>query len=446
MECPCFTKKKDCIVFENVECCERDSLDLIKQVIQFSRNSGYSAVSIMEWNGNEAPEGIDLDCSYIPFSKLDNSVVAQYIQDHICAESIDNAAYVINQLVKTCEGNLLNLRLSINILVQRGILLDESGGMYSYTGRTFKSSLLLQYLELFRELNEQIQCALKMVSPFEDEIYVSLLGDVFSNCQALDAYLDELSDYQSFVQRLYTPSTPGIFSPKYMFTSGQAREAVVGAVLDGSDPELSLQRITARLYQHLETLHGNKMFYNALDDMNRIRLLRLLTKVRNSRLTVNHLPYYVELMEYYFQQSSYWALIQSAERFLKAHALSTVQIHKLQPSFFRLLFKAQLATGQYHAITCYEDSFQEWDIRLLIARAYYNSGNPQKALGICREIHSLKGEPSHGEVFSLEASIYDWLGNSRQSLTAFKKALQCINGNQELKYTLFKKYSLYVDF
>lgn len=437
---------KDCVVYENLECCERDSMELIKQVIQFSRNNSYPAVSIMEWNGDEVPTYIDSIYTDIPFRELTDSEVAQYIHTIVQAGTSEELAYITNQLTQACTGNLQNLQLSINILVQRGILNKTSSGVYVYKGKKFQGSLFLMYLDLFQELNDRIQRTLKMVSPFEEDIYASLLKEAFSNCQALDAYLDELSEHHSFILCKQSSDEKGIIAPRYSFASTKARDAVIEAMAEVTDPELSLQKITARLYQHLEVLRKNPVFYSYLDIENRIRLLRLLTKVRNCRLTVNHLPYYVELMEYYFQQSSYWAVIKSAELFLGAHALSTAQIHQVQPQFFRLLFKAQLATGQYQAVIRYEGKFQDWDIRLLIARAHYNNGAPQKALELCRDIKSMHDEAPHGEVFSLEASIYDWLGNSKQSLASFKKALLYIGENEELKYTLFKKYNLYLDF
>lgn len=437
---------KDCIVYENLERCERDSMGLIKQVIHFSRSNNYPAVSIMEWNGDRAPTFMGSICAYIPFPELSDSEMVQYIQTIIQFKTTEELTYVSNQLAQVSTGNLLNLHLSVNILVQRGILTRKSDEIYVYTGGKFQCTLFRLYLELFQELDDRIQRALKMVSPFEEDIYVSFLNEAFSNCQALDTYLDELSKYQSFILYKPSPNKEGVFSPKYVFASGQARDAIVESMTETANSELSLQKITARLYQHLEALRKTSEFYNSLDITSRIRLLRLLTKIRNSRLTVNHLPYYVELMEYYYQQSSYWAVIESAKRFLDAHALSTTQIHHVQPLFFRLLFKAQLAAGQYQAIIKYEGKFQDWDLRLLVARAHYNNGTPWRALELCHEIRSAKGEPLHGEVFSLEASIYDWMGNSQQSLVAFKKALLYTGRNQELKYTLFKKYSLYLDF
>ena len=45
----------------------------------------------------------------------------------------------------------------------------------------------------------------------------------------------------------------------------------------------------------------------------------------------------------------------------------------------------------------------------------------------------------------MAASIYDWLGNNKKSLDAFKKALTYADDDR-LKYQLYKKYSLYIDF
>lgn len=436
----------DCIVYENFEYCDRDSLELIKRVLQFHRTNGYPAVSIMEWNG-EKPliSKVDSDIE-IHFNELNQAEMAQYLKTIVCAKNKSEQEYIMGRLYEVSAGNLLSLQLSINVLVQRGILFESPGEMYSYNGEKVQGSLFLLYVDLFKELNDRIQYALKMVSPFEDSIYLSLLDDAFSKCKILDASLDELSRYRSFILKKQPKDTERIITPDYIFAAKDARDAVIDAIDATSDSMFSLERITAQLYQHLETLHNVPRFYDNLSTEDKIALLQLLTKIRKHYLTVNHLPYYVELMEYYYRQSSYWSVVEHAKRFLAEHVLNAKQIHHVQPNFFRLLFKAQLAIGQYQEIIQYENTFSDWDIKLLMARAHYNMGNPFKALTLCQEIESMNDEPPHGEVFSLEAAIYDWLGNTRCSLANFKKALQYIGENRELKYSLSKKYSLYLDF
>lgn len=429
--------KYDGIIYENFENCDMDSMELIKQVIHFHQEIGLPAISIIEWNGEELHDYVEFhDLEYIIFSSLEAPEIGAYIKTIIKAKNQKQMDYLCKRLIQIADGNMLALQLALNVLQQMEVLTKSSDdSKYFYSGKEFKDCLLFLYMDLFNSLNTQVQEALRTIAPFEDNIYISIFKNAFSKCKMIDKYLDEISKYHSFVIRktaVYESSVPDQIN--YAFTVEEAKNAVTELT-----SEEYFYKITTQLYQHLEALYKKANF--SKDTV--VYLLTLLTKIRHRNLTINHLDYFVKLMEYYNEQSSYRAVICQAERFLNVNILSLIQINLEQPQFFRLYFKALLAVGRYDTIISYLDKLPDWDIKLLIAYAYYNNGNPQRALGLCKE---LELQHACGEIYSLEASIYDWLGASRQSVSAFKKALMFTHNNEPLKYLLFKKYSLYVDF
>lgn len=432
--------QNDCIVYENFEYCDKDSYELIKQVIHFHQENGMKAVSIIELNSECKPNYVHFNnIIYIQFNKLTDVEINTYIKSIVKATNKKHLAYICKQLSLIADGNLLALQLAKNILVQIKILAPlENGIQFNYRGDEFSDNLLLLYINLFKTLDNHIQEALRTIASFEDNIHIDLLKSAFSNCKLIDVYLDEISKYQSFILRRQSLLSTENSQANYFFPIKEAKDAITE-----STPEEFFYQVTTQLYHHLEYLYKHSLKYTEIREADNIYLLTLLTKIRNQNLTINHLPYFVELMKYYSEHSSYGAVIQQAEYFLEVNILSHIQINKEQPLFFRLYFRALLAIGLYDKIIQYLDKLPDWDIKLIIAYAYYNNGNPQRALVLCKEIEQ---QYNCGEVYSLVASIYDWMGDNKRSLSAFKNALLYVSNNNELKYTLFKKYSLYVDF
>lgn len=428
---------KECIIYKNFECCDMDSLELIKQVIQFHEANKLPAVSIIEWNSDCKPDYPEWDnTTYISFQELPDNDLAIYIKSIIKTKKQEQFTYVCDHLTHIAHGNLLALQLGINILLQKGILVKLPNGKYDYKGDEFSDCLFILYLELFKTLENHIQEALRMIVPFDDCVYISLFKNAFTQCQMIDKYLDEISKYQSFILRKQVLHNNK--STAYSFTAEEAKQAVTE-----STPFDYLSQITAQLYEYLETLYKKSVSLPDISKEDQIYLLVLLTKVKNQNLTINHLSYFVKLMQYYYDYASYREVICQAEKFLNKNVLSLVQINSDQPLFFRLYFRSLLAIGQYDTIIQYFDKLSDWDIKLLIAYAYYNKGNPAQALELCKKLET---EHLCGEIYSLEASIYDWMGDNKNSAANFKKALLYIANNDALKYTLYKKYSLYVDF
>lgn len=433
-------RSNHCIIYENFEYCDADSLELIKQVIRFHEYCKDKAVSFFEINSDNIPDYIEwMNPTTIPFTRFQDKEIELYIKQEIYADEPDKLEYACNQLINIADGNLLFLDLAKNILKQKAILV-ESGPkrLLKYTGGKIEDSLFYLYMELFKILDVHIQNALQIIAPFDNRVNTKLLKETFSNCRRIEFYLDEISKYKSFILKHQEVALNGIFPVQYTFPTEDAKNAVIDSAIDGY-----LYQITTELYQYLEKLYQQTKNNTSLNKNEYIYLLSLLTKLRNHNLTINHLPYYVELMRYYLECSSYGMVTMYAEQFLSFNILSIIQINMEQPQFFKIYFKALLALGQYNIIISYLDKFQDWELQLLVAYAYYNSGNPQRALGLCKEIEEQK---KCGEIFSLEASIYDWLGDNKQSFFAFKKAVSFISNSDELKYSLYKKYSLYIDF
>lgn len=372
----------NCIIYENLECCDNDSLELIKQVIQFHDNYGLSAVSIFELNSEIIPDYLNWINPYlIKFSNFSNDKIDLYIRSIITADTNENLTYICNQLTSIAKGNLLTLHLAKNILLQKGILIRSvSMQNLKYTGDKFSDNLLFLYMDLFKILDIHIQNTLRIIIPFENRVNINLLKDTFSHCRMIEYYLDEISKYKSFIFK-QEDITLDVMPENYIFPIEQAREAVIESTIDDY-----IEQTTAELYQHLEKLYQQIKLNSCINQNDYIYLLSLLTRLKKQKITINHLPYYVELMQYYFENSSYAAAIRLAEQFLSFNILSTMQINTEQPQFFRIYFKALLALGQYNLIINYLDKLPDLDIKLLIAYAYYNNGNPKRALGLCEEI------------------------------------------------------------
>lgn len=429
-----------CIVFENFEYCDADSWELIKQVIQFHNSYDFPSVSIFVVNCETPPDALnEINATIIRFTPLSDNEMDLYIQTIICADTDERLMYARKQLVTIAKGNLLSLNLAINILLQKGVFVRlPSKSILNYTGSEFTDNLFFLYMDLFKILDIHIQEALRMIIPLEDRVNISLLKETFARCKRIECYLDEISKYKSFIIRHQETISDGTTLVHYVFPSERAKEAVIESTIEDY-----FCQITTELYQHLEKLYQRTKSSSEISKEEYVYLLVLLTKLRNNNLTINHLLYYVELMQYYLECSSYGAVIKYAEQFLSYNILSIVQINIEQPRFFRIYFRALLALGQYNLIINYLNTLSDWDIKLLVAYAYYNCGKPQNAMGLCKE---LEEEHKCGEVFSLEAAIYDWLGDNQKSYNAFKKALCFTSNNDELKYSLYKKYSLYIDF
>ena len=429
-----------CIILENFEYCDMDSLELIKQVIEFHKENGLAAISIIEWNSNTLPDYMKWkNAANILFSPLSPNDIQAYIKTIIKEKNKRKLMYICGQLTKIANGNMFILHLAINILMQKGTLTKTGNGSgYTYDGSEFENQLLFLYIDLFKTLDSHIQESLRMIAPFKENIQILLIQKAFTQCEMIDTYLDGISQYESFILRRQVSDDTEI-RKTYMFTIKEARDAVTE-----STSEDYFHHITTQLYQHLENFYRKAKRVAEINFSDEIYLLTLLTKIRNHHLTINHLPYFVELMQHYSDYSSYRAVIRQAEQFIDVDILSLEQIKEEQPLFFSLYFRALLATGQYDTVIKYFDKLSnpDWHIELLAAYAHYDSGNPSKALKICQKLE----QNPRGEIYSLEASIYDWLGNNKQSAAAFKRALSYTADNVNLKNTLFKKYSLYVDF
>ena len=140
----------------------------------------------------------------------------------------------------------------------------------------------------------------------------------------------------------------------------------------------------------------------------------------------------------------YLNVIKQGESLLESHIVNNRQLNDVSHQFWTTFFKALLAVGNYEKVLGYRGQFDDKDLNFSIAVALYNYGRPIDALEILEK--ELFGTSEYkGYAYNLVASIYDWLGNNRKSLDAFKKAL-AFAYNDKLKYQLYKKYSMYIDF
>ena len=273
------------IVYENFEYCDKDSMELIKQVIQFHDNYIIPAISIFELNSKTVPDYINWMNPYcIKFKNFSTEEIDLYIRSIIYANNNEELEYACNQLISIAEGNLLSLHLAKNILLQKGILIrSASTGLFKYIGEEFPGNLLFLYMDLFKILDIHIQNTLRIIIPFENRVNIALLKETFSHCRMIEYYLDEISKYKSFIfkQRdLILDEIP----ENYVFPVEQAREAVIESTIDNY-----IDQKTAELYQHLEKMYQQAKANSCIEHIDYIYLLSLLTKLKKQKITINNL-------------------------------------------------------------------------------------------------------------------------------------------------------------
>ena len=168
------------IVYENFEYCDKDSMELIKQVIQFHDNYIIPAISIFELNSKTVPDYINWMNPYcIKFKNFSTEEIDLYIRSIIYANNNEELEYACNQLISIAEGNLLSLHLAKNILLQKGILIrSASTGLFKYIGEEFPGNLLFLYMDLFKILDIHMDDYIKIF------FHISLFHHIFYYIQS----------------------------------------------------------------------------------------------------------------------------------------------------------------------------------------------------------------------------------------------------------------------
>lgn len=443
IECSQFFREDYCLFFQNMEFCDLDSQRIFYRLFKYHKNNELKATIILEYNVSEKPDNIlcSLSQNILFIGNASRECFYEYYTKNFVHTSATKDLF--EKILKITDGNIHNFLTTLNILQYMEVLYKrEEGLVYNETSMyKIPSNLLELYIDLFDRLKDYVRKPLISVAPISEQIYSTVIRGIYLNYDKFDEYLESLSKKGCFIQKncIDINKNSQFFESKYSFSDKYARRAV----LEQTDAETEKQ-IGLKYYNHLDSLYSNKHIYNNLHNSDKILLLSKLVKKRQNTLGINQIYYIAELMEYYFDKVMYLNVIKQGENLLESHILNNQQINDLSHRFWIVFFKALLAVGEYEKVIGYRDQFSDEDLNYYIAVALYNYGCPQDALDLLKiKLHE-SGEYK-GYIYNLEASIYDWFGNNKKSLASFKKALKYAD-HDKLKYQLYKKYSMYIDF
>lgn len=443
MECSKLFKEGICLLFQNMECCDLDSRRLLYRLLKYHKNTSQEACVILEYNTTIEPNDVlcSLVTSKICIEAPDGNCFYAYLRS--CFQSNKKNALLFDRIINLSRRNIHEFFSVLNVLLHLGVIGVNQEGLYYYKETTYKipSSLIDLYIDLFDILKDHTQETLISAAPFSNQIYSTIIQGIYRNYNRFDEYLNDLSKYSSFVSsnNLIGNNDSKIFQAPYVFSTEIARSAVIAKINCDKFSE-----IISKYYSHLDSLYNNKKIYNGLSEEDKVLLLVNLSKKRQNTYSINQIPYIVELMAYYYKHFQYLNVLAEAERLLNSKILNIKQLNMESHQFWVIYFKSLLAIGKYETVIGYKGQFENEDLNFFIASALYNFGSPEEALIILKNNIKLTSDYI-GYVYSLMASIYDWLGDNSESDKYFKKALKHISSNK-LKYQLYKKYSIYVDF
>lgn len=437
-------KDNYCLVFQNMEFCDMDSQRLLYRIIKYHKNNDQKACIVLEYNTVEQPD--DILCSLIQKENIlfvpspDKDCFYKYYEDHFKHDSETKALF--EKILQITDRNILNFFTTINIMQYMGIL-EKTNEKWKYTRNSYKipQSLLDLYIDLFDSLNEYAREPLISAAPFSEHIYSTIIQGIYHNYDKFEEYLGFLSQKGCFIleNNKNDDAETQLFKSRYTFADKYAIKAVVSRL----EPD-KIKEIVSRYYGHLDSLYNNKQIYNNLKDFDKILLLSNLTKRRQDTIKITQIDYITELMDYYYRRFMYFNVIKQADILLESRIVNNQQLNDKSHKFWIVFFDALLVVGNYERVLSYKDQFSDDDLNYRIAVALYNYGQPAEALDLIKA--KLYETPKYkGDAYNLVASIYDWLGNNKKSLDYFKKALVYCDSDR-LKYQLYKKYSMYVDF
>lgn len=439
-----FTKKY-CLVFENMEKCSRDNFEIIYRLLSFRKEAELPVTVILEYNCLKKADMISpLVTKYMVFNGIDKEELLKHLELNFYYDKKNDELFT--KIIKISHRNLQNYFLSLNILEQAEIIkIKDSLFYYADSNIKLPDNLLSLYILLFEHLDSYLKDLLTTAAPFSLDIYIKIISHIFRNYDNFEEYLDQLCAYKAIIKTNENEINEecDLFHAVYSFTTDYAREAILSII--SQDKHAS---VIAQYYRYLEKAYQNKRIYSRLKEKDQLLLLINLTKKRRGCLVVNQIPYIVKLMEYYYGHFLYFNVIELGRNLIKENILNEGQLNQEEHRFYLLYFESFLATAQYEEVVSYNNIFKDEDLNFFIAIAFYNNGQPLEALNILNKMNKESGINliNIGKKYSLKASIFDWIGKNREACYYFKKALKYVDSDEELKYHLYKKYSMHVDF
>lgn len=442
IQCSQFFRENYCLYFQNMESCDLDSQRILHRLIKYHKNNMQKALIILEYNDIEEPN--DILCSLtedrVFFDNPDKEFFYTYYATNFNQSRA--AKNLFEKVMQITHRNIHNFFSTLKILQYMGILHQNNKGFVYNKKSTYEmpDSLFDLYVDLFDSLKNYIREPLINAAPFSNEIYSEIIRGIYNNYDRFEEHLELLCEKGCFILKNYTNKNCNsyFFQSDYKFSDDYARKAII-ARMDTAETEY----IISKYYNHLDSLYHNKHIYDNLQETDKILLLSKLTKERQGALRINQIQYIAELMTYYYERFMYLNAIKQGERLLESRIVNNLQLNDVSHQFWIIFFKALLAVGDYEKVLGYRGQFENEDLNYYIALALYNYGRPTDALDLlgnklCDTVEY------KAYVYNLESSIYDWLGNNKKSAISFRKAL--LYSDDKLKYQLYKKYNMYIDF
>ena len=430
------------IVFENIEKAKTDHINLILRLLQYHKNANKAAIVIFEQNTGKNRfayfEKVTTSVQSVPYTNKEE--FRAYLFAHFLPNKSNRA--VFEKIITIANSNIQNFFVCLNILKHRDIVVTKSDKLFLKKPNAFiPDNLLLLYGQLFDSLDKQMLEPFRTSAPFSANMYDHILRVIIRNYSNFENYLSEMSGRKSIIKVNESNDAKSIFKSSYSFVTETARNAVCKNITYNEQVEL-----IRKYYDYLDKIYHNRSEFNLISESDKLLLLINLTKVRGSMLTVNQIPLIIDLMVYYYEHKLYFSVVEQGKRLLDANILNEQQLNLSYHSFYVVYFRALFAVGDYREIISYMDSFKDEDINFIIATALYNLGRPNTAMNILLSLKTNIHPINHGYRENLLAAIYDWLGDNKSSSAHFKSALRTSVKEDDLKFQLYKKYSMYVDF
>lgn len=430
------------IVFENIEKAKKDHINIILRLLKYHKNANNNIMVIFEQNTCKNDfsykDSVITLTQHVPATGEKDFM--SYMYDHFIKNTSNYPLF--EKIISIANSNIQNFFVCLNILKHEGIIAQKHDKLFFKKPNELKSDNLLSlYGQLFDSLDMQMQEPFRVSAPFSPNMYDKILRVIIRNYSNFENYLYKISDYKSIIKTNEENNSNSIFQSTYSFVTEDARNAICNKI--SRNEQLDLIK---KYYDYLDKIYHNRSKFNLISEQDKFLLLINLTKDRGGMLTVNQIPLIIDIMMYYYEHKLYFSVIEQGKRLLNSHILNEEQLNLTYHNFYLIYFRALLSTGNYNRIIAYKDRFNDEDINFIIATALYNFGQPNHALEVLNSIKTNIHAINHGYINNLISSIYDWLGNNKESSRHFKIALRTSVQDDELKYQLYKKYSMYIDF
>lgn len=441
-----FTQKLyigECLLFQNMENCGKDYKKLIFRLLQQHKNAQSSVKIILEYNVNRKP--IDDICEFancVISVKESDDTFYNYLNYYFQPHEANKALFY--KIILMADKNIENFFSILAILQHLNIIYKDREGCYEYkkTNYDIPDNMLNLYIKVIDELDNHLKEPIFISAPLSICIYEKLIHSLFVKYGEVEEYLDILCKKDSLLS--YNENNAymqtNLFQSSYIFSTEEARKAVLAKLGDKA-----IYKSISEYYNYFDRIYSNPEIYENLQDSDKLLLLHHLAKIRKNRISLNQIKYIVDIMNFYYTHFMYFNAIEQGKTVIESKLLNATQLNNESHDFWVLYLNSLIAVGNYKCIISYKNQFKDADLNYLIAMAEYQNGNPLEAL----QILNAKMENNNqniGYKYSLMASIYDWIGDNKNSYKFFMLALKCCDNEPGLKYQLYKKYNIYVDF